>query len=244
MRNKKEEQSLAIEIAKGFGIVILFWVTFTFFAFIVFSRASEHTNYILISTTTIFFLISSYLIWKKYLGYKSWISALSIIVLLILMFLVPLGKNIPLEAQEFNENISQRHEDRYDYAEDLFFNLKDKWTSPVRQYLLEPHKNFIMKDFGYFWERQGEYADSNTQAQIYKRLLTDSSRFSDDEVFLRRTGCGNSPHGYIAIVNPNHPGGEIYADLWAADYFGEEYEFGMYTRVPCNYLLGEPFKGE
>ena len=203
-----------LDMLKGLATLASAWLILSFFSFVVFSRAEEHTAPILISSLLVF------------------------VFLLVFIFYIPINDDIPEEAREFNENISERYEDRYDYAEALLFELNDLWISPVRQYLLEPHKNFFIKDFEYFWEEQGSYVDSNIQSQIYRNLLLESNRFEEDEVDLRRTVCTNSPHTYVAII---HEDREIYADLWASSYF-EEYEFGMYTSIPCNELLGERFE--
>lgn len=227
-----------LDMLKGLATLASAWLILSFFSFVVFSRAEEHTAPILISSLLVFVFLAVYLTITNHLNYISWLSTLFFVLLLVFLFYIPINDDIPEEAREFNENISERYEDRYDYAEALLFELNDLWISPVRQYLLEPHKNFFIKDFEYFWEEQGSYVDSNIQSQIYRNLLLESNRFEEDEVDLRRTVCTNSPHTYVAII---HEDREIYADLWASSYF-EEYEFGMYTSIPCNELLGERFE--
>ena len=166
-------------------------------------------------------------------------APLSALWLVILggLFFIPLDDNIPSDAAAMNSQISSRNTDRIGYAEQLFFALSDRWTSPIRQYLLEPHKVFLIRQFAYFWDRPGTYADSSIQSQIFRRLLLRSGRFSVDEVRLEFRGCGLSPHTVVAIDTNNRV---VHADLWAAEHF-ERYEFGMYLSAPCVELRGEPY---
>lgn len=154
------------------------------------------------------------------------------------LFLIPINNNIPADARAFNEALSARHAERLGYARELFDILVERWSAPLRQYLLEPHKVFLIKDFEFFWNAEGGYVDSNSQAQMYRRLLIASGRFSPEEVELALLGCGLSPHAFVAL----HVGGAapVYADLWAADNV-PEYQFGMYAAAPCDELKGEPF---
>ena len=138
--------------------------------------------------------------------------------------------------------ISNKNDNKYDYAKELFYEIEKNWDSPIRQYLLEPHKIFFIRDFNYFWNVKG-YVDSKIQAQIYQRLLIDSKRFDGNEVILKQKWCVNSPHGMIII---KHSEQDIYADFWAVDGFPrpgipEEYNFGQYAVKPCNKLEGEPY---
>lgn len=153
------------------------------------------------------------------------------------LFLIPINNNIPADARAFNDRLVAQHEERLDYARALFDILVERWSAPLRQYLLEPHKVFLIKDFRYFWSSEGGYVDSNAQAQMYRRLLIASGRFLPDEVELALLGCGLSPHAFVALHLGSQP---IYADLWAADNV-PGYEFGMYAAAPCHELRGEPF---
>lgn len=152
------------------------------------------------------------------------------------LFLIPINNNIPAEARALNERLAADHENRMDYAKALFDVLAERWSAPLRQYLLEPHKVFLIKDFAYFWVREGEYVDSSVQAQMYRRMLLASGRFTPDEVEVQLRGCGLSPHAFAAL---QIDGETVYADLWAAQNI-PEYEFGMYTAAPCNELHGQP----
>ena len=149
------------------------------------------------------------------------------------MYFVPVSQTLPQEAYELNQQISNQYDDKYEYAQALFYEIEPKWTSPVRQYLLEPHKPFFMKSAKYYWAMESEYAPSNLQAQIYRNLLI-QDRFTEQEVEYITGFCGNSPHGYLKIT---HPEKQVYVDLWAVDDF-EEYKFGQYTHRPCEELSG------
>ncbi|MFT4343676.1 MAG: hypothetical protein ACMXYE_02925 [Candidatus Woesearchaeota archaeon] len=235
-KSYKKTIAYTIDLGKGIAILLSIWLILVFFAFIVFSRASEHTYPILISSGLTVITLAIFLTYFKIINLRSWLFFCASLIVLVILFFIPINTNIPEDALELTNEISQQHDDRYEFAEELFFILVDRWTSPVRQYLLEPHTNFFRKDFTYFWEREGKYVDSNIQAQIYRHLLIESKRFVSDEVALKRTGCTNSPHTYVALT---HPEGDVYADLWAAGFF-EDYQFGMYTRIPCNSLEGRP----
>lgn len=161
------------------------------------------------------------------------------------MYFLPLNSNIPQEAIELNNQISQQNQNKYDYAKDLFFAIEKKYTSPIRQYLLEPWKVFLIKDFAYFWnQKEGIYADSNVQGRIYRKLLLKSERFSEDEVKIHQSFYSNSPHLLVSISHPERE--LIWTDFWAVDNFpgvesNETYEFGMRTKRPCNKLIGKEF---
>ena len=128
------------------------------------------------------------------------------------------------------------------YAKELFFAVEEKYTSPIRQYLIEPWKVLLIKDFEYFWNlEKGEYVDSNIQGRIYRKLLFVSGRFSKDEVTIHQSFCSNSPHLLVKIYHPERE--DIWADFWAVDNFpgvesNKTYEFGMRTIRPCDDLIG------
>jgi hypothetical protein len=224
-----------IELAKGFA---LFWGAFfllSFIAFVPFSR--ESSAYLILAVWAAILAILVWLLWRQRLvGWMTLGFSLLTFVVTASLFFVPVNDNIPAEARALNRDIAAEHDNRYAYAEALFFALTERWTTPTRQYLLEPHKVLFKRDFAYFWERPGEYVDSNLQAQIYKRLLLDSGRFADEELWLERYHCINSPHTVLAIQGDDRI---VHADLWAADHF-DDYRFGMFTAVPCTELYGDP----
>lgn len=228
---------------KGILLVIIIWIINTFIAFVPFSTQSN--TRIIILTWFIVDLIFIFILYKqKFFNKTIVITALIFTSIMISFYFLPLGPDIPSEAIELNDQLSQQNIDRYDYAKDLFFELEKKYTSPIRQYLLEPWNVFIIKNFEYFWEmEEGSYADSNIQGRMYRKLLLDSERFSKDEVKMHQSFCSNSPH---LLINIYHPEKEIWADFWAVDNFprfesNQTYEFGMRTIRPCNQLIGEKF---
>jgi hypothetical protein len=101
---------------------------------------------------------------------------------------------------------------------------------------VEPDTVFFRKFFNFFWEREGQYFDSHVQSQLYRILLLRSNRFGEDEVWVEHKGCINSPHAVVAMQGEERV---VHADLWAVEHF-DDYEFGMYTTVPCTELHGEP----
>jgi hypothetical protein len=223
------------EFVKG---LFLFWGFYGLLAAVAFGIFSRETNaYLILGLFAVFAVVIWWLLWRNRL--INWTTAAFFVLSFLIaagLFFRPVNANIPSEALALNRDVSARHADRIDYAEALFFTLAERWTSPVRQYLLEPHKVFLFKDFGYFWSRKGEYVDSNVQAQMYRHMLLASGRFGRDEVRLERHSCLNSPHTVVAIQAPDRV---IHADLWAVDNFAD-YEFGMYTTAPCTELRGEP----
>jgi hypothetical protein len=223
------------EILKGAGLLAFLYALYAFIAFGIFSR--ETGGFVILTTWAAATVILWLLLWRfGFITKQTVLFFVLSVVFLVIMYFVPIRDNVPEEAQALNEQIAEEHEDRMMYARQLFFTLQERWTTPVRQYLLEPHKAFFIKDFQYFWEEEGEYVDSNTQSQMYRILLLESNRFSEDEVTIERKDCVHSPHTIVAIRLEDET---VYADLWAADHF-EEYEFGMFTDVMCDELFGEP----
>lgn len=232
-------------IAKGVFLVVVLWVVNTFIAFVPFSVQSD-TRYILITWAIVDVLLIGLLIKYKKLDRIAGISAVGFVLLVAGAYFLPLNDNFTPEALELNQRVSDANDDKYDYAKELFFEFEKKYTSPVRQYLLEPWRVFLIKDFAYFWNlEEGEYADSSVQGRMYRKLLLQSGRFTTDEVTLHQSFCSNSPHMLVRIEHPDRE--EIWADLWAVDNFpgtderDETYEFGRRTVRPCNKLVGAPY---
>ena len=222
------------EVLKGIAFFIYSWIIFTLVAFVVFEPTSKDTAIILL--VTIIIISFSYIILKKDgLATSTFnFTILIIVIILTILYLVPVNDNIPDEAIQFNNQISENNLDRIEYAEELFFEVEKKWDSPIREYLRQPQKSFFIKDFETFWNIQG-YAPSNIQAQMYRLLLLESGRFTEEEVIFENSLCTNSPHG-IVIIFPNEE--RIFADLWSVDQF-EEYEFGLFSPYPCDELRGK-----
>tara|TARA_Y100000310_G_scaffold338983_1_gene430206 strand:+ start:2751 stop:3461 length:711 start_codon:yes stop_codon:yes gene_type:complete len=232
-------KKILINLGKGILLIASLWLINTFIAFAIFDPIDEHTKIINISWLITDVMIISLLIKSKKINWMVNLSAVLTIFALVGLYLLPINNNISPATKEINNDISNRNEDRYQYAKELFYEIEKKWSSPIRQYLLEPHKIFFIRDFDYFWNAEG-YVDSKIQAQLYQRLLIDSKRFDNTEVTLEQKWCVNSPHGMVVLKTPDR---EIYADFWAVDSFPrpgipEEYHFGQYTARPCNRLEG------
>jgi len=226
-------------ILKGVGLFIMAWVIITIVSFVIFKPIERHTMPILISSIAIIVSIILFLYVKRVIDYVSLISFFGMFVVLGIFYLVPISDNIPVDAIELNAQVSSGFEDRYDYAQALFYEIEGRWYSPIRQYFLEPPKVFFIKSFSFFWNTES-YVDSNVQAQMFRKMLLASGRFSKEEVRVVQHWCVSSPHGVVEI---EHASGTIYGDLWAVDNFPREgveeiYEFGMYARSPCNVLGG------
>ncbi|MAH03296.1 hypothetical protein CMI39_00740 [Candidatus Pacearchaeota archaeon] len=239
---KSNLNKILINLGKGILLIFILWLINVFIAFVIFKPVDEHTKIINISWLITDIAIYTLFIKLKQINWQVNLFALLTILFLIGLYLVPINNNISLEAREINNIISNKNDNKYDYAKELFYEIEKNWDSPIRQYLLEPHKIFFIRDFNYFWNVKG-YVDSKIQAQIYQRLLIDSKRFDDNEVILKQKWCVNSPHGMIII---KHSEQDIYADFWAVDGFPrpgipEEYNFGQYAVKPCNKLEGVPY---
>lgn len=229
---------------KGIILIVFLWIINTLIAFVIFPIESNTRN-IILTWIIIDLLIIYFLIRLKYFN-KIVIISLTIFLLLISSsYFFPINSNIPNEAIELNNKISKQNENKYEYAKNLFFEIEKKYKSPIRQYLLEPWKVFMMKDFAYFWNlEKGEYADSNIQGRIYRKLLLLSDRFTEDEIKIHQSFCSNSPHLLVKIYHPQRE--PIWADFWAVDNFpgvesNETYKFGMRTKRPCDKLIGTEF---
>jgi len=222
----------------GVGIIILLLFINTFIAFVIFSPTSEDTKIILGSWFVVDFLILFVLIRVKILNKQTFLFSGLFILFLVVMYFIPVSKNLTLEMEGFNKEISDRYDNRMLYAKNLFLELDKKWEINIRDYLLFPQRVFFIKNPVYFWElEEGSYVDSNAQLRIYYNLLLDSSRFSKEEMIFKHSFCTNSFHPYLIILDDNM---KIYVDFFASDNF-EKYSFGMYTPYPCRELVGDSF---
>jgi hypothetical protein len=231
-----------LRILTGFFLLPLFWCLFAFFAFVPFNRKTPAQR--ILSVTGTFFAGLLLLLWRRRLiSFDSPIYAALFLGLMMALYRIPLRGNLPAEVLAVNREISEAHRDRYEYARELFHMLTRRFTSPTREYLLEPQKIFLIKSASYFWKSRG-YVPSHLQAQLYRRLLLASGRFRESEVVYETGRCYNSPHGYVVI---RHPDRAIYADLWAAENF-DTYQFGQLVEMPsCESLSvkgpeGEPYQ--
>ena len=236
-----QKRDIFLNISKGVAVVLILWAVNTFIAFVIFSVESNTILIILIWLIVDIILI--FILYRiKYFNTTVTIFAFIFIGILVSAYFLPINSNIPQDAIKLNNSLSQENENKYDYAMDLFFSIEDKYTSPIRQYLLEPWKVFVIKDFEYFWNlERGEYADSNIQGRIYRKLLLESQRFSAEEVLIHQSFCSNSPHVLVRISHPERE--DIWVDFWAVDNFpgvesDETYQFGMRTIRPCDKLTG------
>jgi hypothetical protein len=223
----------------GLLLIPLFWCLFAFFSFFPFNRKTPAQR-ILAVTGSVFlgFLVLLYRF--RLINLKSGIYAVLFFGLMNALYAIPLRGDVPAEALDLNRKIDEANKDRYEYARELFDVIARRFTSPTRQYLLEPHKIFLFKSASYYWKTRG-YMPSHLQAQLYRQLLLASDRFSEDEVVYQTGRCYNSPHGYVII---RHPDRLIYADLWAAQNI-DGYHFGQLVEMPsCESLSEELPKGE
>lgn len=231
-------RNILIGLGKGACLIILLWIVDACIAFVIFNR---DTDISLVLPTWFLFDVSLCVILFRSgaLDRFAIIGAVAFVLLLALLYLLPVNSNFPEDARLLNDRISAAHENKYNYAETLFFELEKRWTSPVRQYLLEPHKVFFIKSAGYFWNLPvGAYVDSNVQAHLYRNLLIRSKRFAPEEITVEQHFCTNSPHGVVVFKKNDE---KVYADLWAVDNFSE-YRFGQYTKAPCDTLTGREFE--
>ncbi len=236
------KRGLFIDILKGVGLFVLLWLVNVVIAFLIFNRESN-TRLVILTWFIVDFLIYVKLYKRKFVNKLVNISVLVVIIILSVLYFVPISPALSQEALDFNEEISDKNIDRYQYAKELFFETEKKWTGPVREYLLQPHKVFFVKSSKFFWNVDG-YVPSNIQAEIYRNLLLESGRFTENEVIFEQGFCSNSPHGYISIKHPNQT---IYVDHWAVDNFprkgiSEIYKFGQVAKRPCDKLFGKGFE--
>lgn len=229
------------KMAIGPALVIVFWFLFAFFAFGPFDR--ETPAVLILSLAGAVFLVFVVLLrFRGLVDLETGLYAILFFGILVGLYAIPLRDDLHPDARALNRAVSARHDDRYEYARELFWNVVERFTGPTREYLLQPQKIFLLKSAEYYWEVRG-YMPSHLQAQMYRHLLIDSGRFSADEVRYETGRCFNSPHGYVVIL---HPDREIHADLWAAANI-DEYRFGQVVEMPsCDRLAagepeGEPF---
>ena len=223
-------------IAKGVALIAILWSANMIIAFVIFNR---ETSVSLIIPTWFAVDVSLYIFLFRFGFINRYVnaSAVAVILILAILYMVPVSLSAPEEIRALNTSISTAYSDKFKYAKELFFEVEKRWSSPTRQYLLEPHKVFFIKSGTYFWRlEEGEYVDSNVQAHLYRNLLLESGRFEKNEIVVEQHWCTNSPHGVVAIMRGTRT---VYADLWAVDNL-DEYKFGQYTPPPCDTLTGEP----
>jgi hypothetical protein len=221
------------KLAAGVALVALFWLLAAVVAFVPFDRDSS-ALYIIATTLALFALIVGALAYWRWVDLETGVYSLLAVAGLVGLYMVPLRSELPPEALAMNRKISAEHEDRYEYARTLFWQVARTFTGPTREYLLQPLRIFVIKSPTYFWETRG-YMPSHLQAQLYRTMLLASERFEADEVQYRTGRCFNSPHGFVEIA---HPQRTIYADLWAAINF-DEYRFGQVVDMPsCDGIAG------
>jgi hypothetical protein len=228
------EERDKMSLIKGIGLVVIFWIVNTFIAFSIFNRDTK-VQFVIMSWIIADILIFNFLKKLKFADTKSNITAMFTLAVLIMLYLAPINSNFPQEALDLNEQISRESSDKYNYAKELFYITGDKWTGPTREYLLQPDVVFLRKDATFFWNVEG-YVPSNIQAQMYRNLLLESGRFTEEEIEFKQQFCTNSPHGYNLFILDSDQ--VFYSDHWAVDHF-EEYEFGQVTFAPCDELTGE-----
>lgn len=227
----------------GAGLVALLWLLAAVVAFVIFDRESPAVLIIGV-TLSLFVIVVVLLAQQGLVDIETGAYAVLVIALLVGLYVVPLRGSLPQEARELNRELSGEYQNRYQYADALFWRIAGMFTGPTREYLLQPLRIFVIKNPGYFWETRG-YMPSHLQAQLLRLLLLDSGRFEPHEVEYQTGRCFNSPHGYLLI---HHPEQRIYADLWAAANF-KEYRFGQLVDMPsCDDISsegeprGEPYK--
>lgn len=239
---ERPHSSRVQKIVVGLLLFPLFWLLFAFFSFVPFDRNTPAQR-ILSVTGTVFAGLLFLLYRRRLIGLESGFYAALFFGLMIALYQIPLRGDLPDEAVALNRELSETHRDRYEYSRQMFHVVAQRFTSPTREYLLEPQKVLLIKNASYFWETRG-YVPSHLQAQLYRRLLLASGRFSENEVVYETGRCYNSPHGYVVIRHPDRP---IYADLWAAQNI-EGYRFGQLVDMPsCEGLSvkgpqGEPYE--
>lgn len=225
-------------IAGGIGLLVVLWILNTAIAFGIFDHETDIWFVLptwLAADAALIAALWSYGYLNRYVGLGFVIAVLA----LAMLYLTPVNSNFPERAHTINERMRVAPEGRYAYAEALFWELEKRWDAPVRQYLLEPHKVFFIKDAAYFWNLpDGSYVDSNVQAHLYRNLLLASDRFQEDEVWVEQHFCTNSPHGVVVL---EEEGKKFYADFWAVDEF-PNYKFGQYSASPCDVLSGNAWE--
>src|SRR3989344_133272 len=126
-------RSIMPSIAKGVALVVIIWWINAFIAFVPFSR--ESNTRVIIATWIVVDAVFVYALVKiKQIDRMTGISALIFILILVGLYFVPVNSNIPDDVLKLNKKISEKHENKYDYAKELFFEVEKKYGAPIRQY--------------------------------------------------------------------------------------------------------------
>jgi hypothetical protein len=235
MRLSSARTRRPIKLLIGAGLIVWFWLLGAVIAFVPFDRDSS--GLVIVGATLAVFAISVVLlVRRRWVDWETGLYSLLAIAGLVGLYSIPLRDDLPAGALAMVERHSGEHEDRYEFAQALFWDLSERFTGSTREYLLQPQRIFLLKSAAYYWETEG-YVPSHLQTQLYRHLLIASGRFAPDEVRYRTGRCFNSPHGFLEIA---HPERTVRADLWAAQQF-EDYRFGQVVDMPsCDGLTEDP----
>lgn len=224
-----------LKLLIGIGLIAWLWLLAAVIAFVPFDRDTPALWIVGISLA-IFVLSVVLLARRRRVDWETGVYSVLTVLLLVALYNVPLRDDLPPDALEVTEQFSAKHDDRHEFARELFWDTSTRFTGPSREYLLQPQRIFLLKSAAYYWETGG-YVPSHLQTQLYRHMLIASGRFQPDEVEYRTGRCFNSPHGYLEIA---HPTRTVWADLWAAQNF-DEYEFGQVVDMPsCDGPMASP----
>lgn len=154
---------------------------------------------------------------------------ITIIIILITLYLVykmPLQGEVPEDMINKARELDEMSKDKLELVKNVYDFINQSYTSPIRQYLIEPKKIFI-KDKQTIWNLRGRYMPSYQQNLMAKEMLLATGKFDEKDFELRSGWCEISPHSVLFV---NIDGKKVAIDTWFADNFGE---FNCYTFRPC-----------
>ena len=134
--------------------------------------------------------------------------------------------NVPFEMQQKSLELSEQYYNDFDFVNATYTFVHERYLSTHGGYLLEPWK-LIEKDIETIWNDEGSFHPCANQGYIFKRMLDESGRFSEDEVVPIQMWSGITPHLYVEVLID---GEWLVVDVWGAEHgipLGEHYPYNV-----------------
>lgn len=106
----------------GFGLVAGLWLLTAFVAFGLFDRDTA-AAWVIGLALLVFAIVVALLAWRGLLGWLDGAWAGVAVAILAGLYLVPLRSDLPADALDLIEELDARHDDRHDFARELFHDL-------------------------------------------------------------------------------------------------------------------------
>lgn len=155
-----------------------------------------------------------------------WKILILILIVISIVYISPLQGETPKEMSLLSKELDMISNTKLELIRNVYDVVNQSYTSEIRQYLKEPNKIFT-KDIATIWNLKGSYMPSNSQNEIFKRMLISTGKFQEGDFLYHQSFCQISPHEYYELTIENQT---YFIDLWGADW---DIPFGCYAPIPC-----------